>query len=122
MTTQTTIKTIVAVQNRKEGQKGFWTDIGSAVVNPSGTVDLSFDAFPVAADITIQVRESRRQDAPRSEQASPPPRMQIVAVLQPKNGETESKTINLLGDVKTQLSPDWRPRLSQKVWCYFAAG
>ncbi len=96
MTTQATVKTIVAVQNRKEGEKGFWTDIGSAVVNPNGTVDLSFDAIPVGCNITVQVRDRKRSDEPHTEPPSAPPRRQIVAIITEKKGkQVETRLINL---------------------------
>ncbi len=96
MTTLATIKTIVAVQNWEEGKKGFWTDIGTAVVNPDGTLDLSFDALPVADNITIQVRDRRRPGETPTENASAPVRKQIVAVIRDKHGkQVEIRTVRL---------------------------
>lgn len=95
MTTLAT-KTIVAVQNYKKTERGFWTDIGSAVVNPNGTIDLTFDVFPVGEEITIQVRDRQSKDERPTEPAPANPRRQIVAIItEARDGQQETRVINL---------------------------
>ena len=65
----------MSVQNYKKAEKGFWTDIGSAVVNPNGTIDLTFDAFPIGPESPARSairnrRTSARPSPPRPAHAN----------------------------------------------------
>ncbi len=97
--TTSSIRSIVAVQNFEKADKGYWTDIGTAVVNPNGTIDLTFDAFPLGEDITIQLRDRKTTDETPTKPAPnepDPPRKQIVAIISEEHdGKSETRVIKL---------------------------
>jgi hypothetical protein len=60
------MKALVAVVERKEGQKGFWTRIGTAFENKDGSWSLQFDFMPTNIHKTaIQMRDIDKDRAPK---------------------------------------------------------
>ncbi len=95
----------MSVQNYKKAEKGFWTDIGSAVVNPNGTIDLTFDAFPIGPGITSQVRDQKSKDERPTEPAPAGPRKQIVAIItEARDGRPETRVPSVRADPASRFS------------------
>jgi hypothetical protein len=68
------MKALVAVVERKEGQKGFWTRIGTAFENKDGSWSLQFDYMPTNIHKTgIQMRDiDKREPVKAPAQRIPP--------------------------------------------------
>lgn len=49
---------VYAVPETKDGEKGFWTRIGSAFTNRDGSINLFLDALPCGTN-KLQVREPK---------------------------------------------------------------
>lgn len=49
---------VYAVPESKDGEKAFWTRIGSAFTNRDGSINLLLDALPLGTN-KLQVREPR---------------------------------------------------------------
>lgn len=64
MTTQRTMKQLVAAVQRGEGtdKRSYWTRIGVAFENRDGSYNLCFDYLPAATTTTIQLRDIDARD------------------------------------------------------------
>ena len=91
------IKNIFAVFNR-DGNKGYWTEIGRGVVRSDGTIDLEFDYIPSSTDISIQLRDpGKKEDRPAPAANAPPlPRKQILGIAR-RPGPQEELRITKIG-------------------------
>ena len=49
---------VYAVPETKDGEKGFWTRIGSAFTNRDGSINVLLDALPLGTN-KLQVREPK---------------------------------------------------------------
>lgn len=55
-------KELWGIVERKEGDKGFWTRIGTAFENSDGSWNLKFDYMPTSSDTTIQLRDPKETE------------------------------------------------------------